>query len=216
MAKRFKRTQYIIAKQFQLRFSILLSVVGVAVTAIIGFILYGVLAKTQSLLLGTNIVLSPEVIDFLQQQRSLFLYSLLGTFVGVTVVLLVMGIFVSHRLAGPIFAIGRKMNDLSQGNFNATLHLRKNDEFQDLKDKFNNLVKSLQNQVKSELIKMNSVLGALKIALDNEGEPTKLHENLRSAYMELQSFYTYKKNLIERESAQSFKPADTTEDEVLV
>ena len=118
-----RRTQYIIAKSFQVRFALLLSGVGVAITSVIGFVLYGVLAKTQSLFVGTGIVLSPSVIEFLGEQRSLFVYSLLGTFLGVTLILLILGIFISHRLAGPIFALSRKMNDLAQGNFNATLRI---------------------------------------------------------------------------------------------
>ena len=58
-----RRTQYIIAKDFQLRFALLLSGVGLAVTSVIGFILYSVLARAQSLFVGTGMVLSPSLIE---------------------------------------------------------------------------------------------------------------------------------------------------------
>jgi len=211
-----RRTQYIIAKSFQVRFALLLSGVGVAITSVIGFVLYGVLAKTQSLFVGTGIVLSPSVIEFLGEQRSLFVYSLLGTFLGVTLILLILGIFISHRLAGPIFALSRKMNDLAQGNFNATLSLRKVDEFQDLKDRFNTLVHALQNQVKSELIKVNSVIESLKSVSEKASLSGEALDHLKSAFHELQSYYNYKKSLIEPSSPKSFKPSTTPEDEVLI
>lgn len=213
---RQRRTQYVIAKSFQLRFALLLSGVGVVVTSVIGFVLYSILARTQSLFIGTGMVLSPSVIEFLGEQRSLFIYSLLGTFLGVTLILMILGIFISHRLAGPIFALSRKMNDLAQGNFNSILSLRKADEFQDLKDKFNTLVHALQNQVKSELIKINSVIESLKKVSEKSSLSGDAADYFKSAFHELQSYYNYKKSLIEAPSSQTFKPANTPEDEVLI
>ena len=175
------------------------------------------LAKTQNLLADSGVALSPAAIEFLQQQRSLYLYSLFGTFIGVTLILMMLGIFISHRLAGPIFALTRRLNDLSQGNFNALLSLRKGDEFQDLKDKFNTLVHALQNQVKGELIKVHSVLDAIEMVLSKEKLSSESTDNLRSAFHELQAYYNYKKSLIDPQSSKSFKPAESSpEDEVLV
>ncbi|OGQ17474.1 MAG: hypothetical protein A3B70_06520 [Deltaproteobacteria bacterium RIFCSPHIGHO2_02_FULL_40_11] len=216
MAKYFKRTKYVIATQFQLRFAFLLTGVGVIVTAIVGYILHRVLVKTQGLLISTNIATSPDAIDFLRAQESLYTYALMGTFLGVTVTLLVLGIVISHRLAGPVFAIGRKMSDLAQGNFNATLQLRKSDEFQDLKDKFNTLVKALQNQVRSELLKLESITEDVKSVLDQVQEPKEMHDHLRSAYTELQAFYNYKKSLIDSQADKTYKPKETSQDEILV
>lgn len=212
---KIRRTQYLIAKGFQLRFAFLLSIVGIVVTAVVGIILFIVLAKTQTLFLKAGVVSSPDVIEFVRQQRSLYMYSLLSVFVGVTVVLLMLGIFVSHRLAGPIFALSRRMNDVAQGNFTVTLHLRKTDEFQELKDKFNTLVKGLQNQVKGELIKVDSVIESLKKVLEQRTVSGESAENLRSAFIELQSYYNYKKHLIEP-PPQNYKPSQSAEDEVLV
>lgn len=212
---RIRRTQYLIAKNFQVRFALLLSVVGIAVTAVAGIILYLVLAKIQRLLIDTGVVLSPDVIEFLRQQRSLYLYSLLGVFVGVTLILLMLGIFVSHRLAGPIFALGRKMNDVAQGNFLATLELRKTDEFQELKDKFNTLVKGLQNQVKAELVKVHAVIESLEKVSKQHALTGESADNLRAAFIELQSYYNYKKSLIEP-AQKSFKPSESPEDEILI
>ncbi|MEK7790858.1 MAG: HAMP domain-containing protein [Deltaproteobacteria bacterium] len=212
---RRRRTQYLVAKGFQIRFSLFLTVVGLFITAIIGFILYGMLIKTQSLLIGTGITTSPQVIDYLSEQRSTYLYSLFGIFVCVTLVLMIFGIFVSHRLAGPIFAISRKMNDLCHGNFNATLELRSADEFQELKEVYNTLVHALQNQVKSELIKVQSVIENLNTIIKQLSSEI-VQRDLRAALRELQAYYNYKKNLIEPSASTStYRPLEPTEDELL-
>lgn len=212
---RRRRTQYLVAKGFQIRFSLFLTVVGLFITAIVGFILYGMLIKTQSLLIGTGITTSPQVIDYLSEQRSMYLYSLFGIFVCVTLVLMIFGIFVSHRLAGPIFAISRKMNDLCHGNFNAILELRSADEFQELKEVYNTLVRALQNQVKSELIKVQSVIENLNTMIAQLSSET-VQRDLRAALRELQAYYNYKKNLIEPQaSASTYKPLEPIEDELL-
>ncbi len=212
---RRRRTQYLVARGFQIRFSLFLIVVGLTISAIVGFILYGMLIKTQSLLIGTGITTSPHVIDYLSHQRSTYLYSLLGIFVCVILALMIFGIFVSHRLAGPIFAISRKMNELCHGNFNATLELRSADEFQELKEVYNTLVHALQNQVKSELIKVQSVIENLNTMI-GQLSPETAQRDLRAVLCELQAYYNYKKNLIEPQAEEAtYKPLEPTEDELL-
>jgi len=215
-AGRIRRTKYLIAKGFQLRFAILLAGIGVTVSAIVGLVLYVVLARTQEMLVGTGIVMSPQVVDFLTAQRGLYVNSLLGVFFGVTLLLLVFGIFVSHRLAGPIFALSRKMNELAHGNFNAILTLRKGDELQDLKEQYNTLVHALRNQVQSELLKLSGMIESIEKVLGTEMLTTEEEHSLREVYRELQSYYTYKKSLIETSSTETFKPNQGPEDEILV
>lgn len=210
-----RRTQYLVAKSFQLRFSLFLTVVGLFITAGVGFILYGVLVKTQSLFIGTGIATSPQVIDYLSEQRGLYLYSLFGIFVCITLILMIFGIFVSHRLAGPIFAISRKMNELCHGNFNATLELRSADEFQELREIYNTLVHALQNQVRAELIKVQAVIESLTTMSDQVSSETAA-SHLRSTLRDLQAYYNYKKNLIEPQEQQTmYKPLEAIEDELL-
>ncbi len=216
MADLKRRTQILIAKSFQIRFAVLLSLVGIAVTAVVGIVLYIVFFRTQTLITQTNVILSQEVIEFLQYRHSLFVYSLFGTFVVVTLTLLVVGIYISHRLAGPIFALSRRMNDVAQGNFTAVLQLRETDEFQELKDKFNTLVRGLQNQVKGEIIKITSISDSLRKVLDSKTVSGQPLDQLKSAFLELQSYHNYKKSLIEPPTNQRFKPTEATEDEVLV
>lgn len=211
-----RRTQYVIARNFQLRFSILLVGVGLATTFAVGFILYAVLAKTEAVLVGTGVVTSPQVIDFVTEQRSLFIYAVVGIFIGVTSILMVLGIFISHRLAGPIFAISRKMTQLAHGDFNAKVFLRKGDEFHDLKDRFNTLVQALHNQVKSELLKIDETIKTLEKLLAEKQVSPEAEVDVKSTLRELKAYYVYKRNLIEPSSDATFIPAETADEEELI
>lgn len=49
----------------------------------------------------------------------------------------------SHRIAGPVFMIERKLKELGAGNFTGRLNLRKDDHFQDTSEVLNESVTSL-------------------------------------------------------------------------
>lgn len=49
----------------------------------------------------------------------------------------------SHRIAGPVFMIERKLKEIGAGNFTGRLNLRKDDHFQDTSEILNESVASL-------------------------------------------------------------------------
>jgi methyl-accepting chemotaxis protein len=53
----------------------------------------------------------------------------------------------SHKIAGPIYMIERRLNEVAAGDLTVRLKLRKNDHFHDTCDVLNNCVSSLQNKV---------------------------------------------------------------------
>jgi len=64
-----------------------------------------------------------------------------------------MSIFISHKVAGPIYRIKRSLVEIAEGNINLTVRLRKRDELHDLADCVNlvtdemrGLVRTLQNE----------------------------------------------------------------------
>jgi methyl-accepting chemotaxis protein len=63
-----------------------------------------------------------------------------------------MSIFISHKVAGPIYRIKRSLVEIAEGNINLTVRLRKRDELHDLADCVNlvtgemrGLVRTLRN-----------------------------------------------------------------------
>src|SRR3989338_4557344 len=103
------RTRYFIAQSFQLRFSILLVMVSLVVTTLIGIVLFRLVNQSLAVFISQRMVTHPEVLQLLQQQRSWILTTLLMTFLGIAVVLLLLGIYISHRLAGAALALSPPM-----------------------------------------------------------------------------------------------------------
>ncbi|MFC2075166.1 hypothetical protein ACFLRA_02725 [Bdellovibrionota bacterium] len=203
MAKKSKRKrtrkQFVVLREFQLRFSLLLAILGLLVTLVVGIIIYGVYDSNINILADKVDVTSPAVIDFLSSMRKDIFQSLVAVFVGVTAILMLLGIFMSHKMAGPVFALLRQMKLLSHGDFNATLLLRKGDEFQNLREGYNELVTSLQNRIKEDILRITRIrqdLGDRIDSLSKIGAPPTQVEELRALKDSLDLMYDEKNNLL--------------------
>jgi len=86
-------------------------------------------------------------------------------------------LFVTHRIAGPIFRIKRGIRDLADGRLNETIHLRKKDEFQDIAEELNALAARFRDSF--SLLKEKSSLLARDIEeLEQEIRDKKLDETM--------------------------------------
>lgn len=54
-----------------------------------------------------------------------------------------LSIFISHRIAGPLFKLKKAMEEAKGGNFDQRITFRKNDHFTELQDTFNEMVQNL-------------------------------------------------------------------------
>ena len=87
------------------------------------------------------------------------LHTLIALFAGVFFIyltaVLLMGIFFSQRIGGVIFAIKRTLNDIDSGRY-SELKLRRNDEFQDVMDAFNRVVRRLKENEEEKVARSAS------------------------------------------------------------
>lgn len=60
-------------------------------------------------------------------------------------VIVIISIIFSHRIAGPIYNIERKLDGVIQGDDTGFIHLRKGDELKELADKINKLISLVRN-----------------------------------------------------------------------
>jgi HAMP domain-containing protein len=69
---------------------------------------------------------------------------LLGGFAVVFLAFMAMiGLVISHRTAGPLYRIKRVIEEVALGNPSARIHLRPNDDFQDVAESFNKMMDAL-------------------------------------------------------------------------
>ncbi len=144
-----KRRQFWIEKTFQNRviWHFVVIVIGsifFSQSITVGFIkLKEIFAPaSQVLIYFSNTV---ETMVFSRVVEILWLPMLVSTLLGIFLVL-VFGLFYSHRIAGPLFNLKRTMRRVGEGNLKATMKIRKNDEFHDVEESFNQMVEAFHRR----------------------------------------------------------------------
>ncbi len=69
-----------------------------------------------------------------------------------------LSLFLSHRIAGPIYRFQKILREAEKGNLSTAVHLRKTDEFKELSRDFNLFFKNLSSQL-NEIKTLVSTLG---------------------------------------------------------
>ncbi len=139
------RKVFWVNRRFQIKYSALFMSVGLFLTLISLVFSYTYLKVTIEEISGHN----PVLID---RFSTPFLYSFLVLAITFSIVLFVIGKLISHRIAGPLFAFERFLNEILDGKGltkgGAALQLRAGDDFKHLE--------KLAEKIKAKLLKMNA------------------------------------------------------------
>jgi len=84
---------------------------------------------------------------FLQQQQSSMEIVFLVTAFVVAIFIVAYGIFLSHKVAGPLYRMNRYLEENRGSNTSEELKFRKDDYFPELADNFNKYIEELKNSV---------------------------------------------------------------------
>lgn len=167
----YRRKQYLINKPFQFKVMLFLSLM---VAAAIG--LTHLLAASYARLVASAAVTAeaarPAAAAAPGFMEGLWLPLMAALLLGIVGVL-ILGLFYSHRIAGPMFALKRVLQRVQNGDLGTAMHIRATDEFHDVEASFNQMVEGL-NQ------KMNSLRKAL-LALPGQ-EPRRVDSVLREHF----------------------------------
>jgi len=135
---RFKRKQYIIAKRFQLKYAgVILSLMFITAGCCAYIVYY-----TAMILLGEKLAnVYPQ--GHLAAIMNLVNFRILVSMLVVSPIVVCLGIYLSHKIAGPLFRIERVLDDMSKGDLSERIRLRKGDEMVSLANSVNRLTDSL-------------------------------------------------------------------------
>ncbi|MBI4041805.1 MAG: hypothetical protein HY390_08075 [Deltaproteobacteria bacterium] len=159
MQKKFIfRTQYLIHKDFQLRYAFLLASSAILVALIIGGIFLYSLKESYDVLIQAGMASHPKVQALIHYWKNFLSYTLVMILGMLILFLTLLGIIITHKMAGPIFVLKRKLQEIQKGKWQTPMHLRKGDEFQEMKDEFNQTLLYLQNETKKEIKTLSDIL----------------------------------------------------------
>lgn len=129
------RKQYLIKKGVQLRFMIVIIVSMILIASVTWYSIYTAVMQTlYSQFHGENLALIKHAITYKLLMRSLLLIFAIA----------IISVFISHRMAGPVYKFEQTIRALSQGKEVEEIRLRKRDEFYGLATAINALINSMK------------------------------------------------------------------------
>lgn len=141
--QQYKRTNFLINKRFQLRFAFFVCSWIFALSMIYPIVIFNIFEFfIKSFTDGNSVIpaMSADKVKTIENQVLVVLGIIQLVFLGITFILT---IFLSHRIAGPLFKLKRAIDEVRNGNLDQTIYFRKNDHFIELQDSFNEMVQSL-------------------------------------------------------------------------
>ena len=168
-----RRTRLFIARRLQIRFVSIILLVMFSTALISGYVVY---VTTASMFGEKLAVVYPQ--GLLMEIAKKVNFVLIVRLLIMTPVVVFIALFLSNRIAGPLYRIDRFLRKAAGGNYNIEMELRKGDELHDLSERLNRLVARLRAQKEKRLKITSSIMEELAKL---EGEASSLKDNKRIA-----------------------------------
>ena len=139
--KKIKRKRYVIAARFQFRY----------ILYILLFLYMGAEVAGYTVYYTTWVTLGEKLASVYPRGRLIYIFrdaniALLIRLILITPIFVIIGIILSHRIAGPIYRLGTYIDALIKGDYAHGLTLRKKDEFKQLAAKMSELCYDLRDR----------------------------------------------------------------------
>ncbi len=141
MKSQRKLRNYLIKRKMQFRITAKFVFFALVSSLLSGVLVYFTLWPTLSRFIP------PEVSPIL---RANFVFILFWNSVSIVLLIFVIGILITHRIAGPLYHIEAKLDKALRGEHIVLIHLRKGDELQELAHKINALFQELEEPKDSQ------------------------------------------------------------------
>jgi len=139
-----RRRQYIVYKLFQFKFIyILVALLVVTVGAAHGLASWAAKWLVKDLSMVQAAAPVPVSVNI---PWEIFGISVLITIILGTVLVLILGMIYSHRIAGPMFSLKRVLERVSDGDLTTVMHIRAKDEFHDVEASVNQMLTGLKQK----------------------------------------------------------------------
>ncbi len=154
----FRRRILLINRPFQIRFA-----VYVCSWLFVLSVIYPMLVSQLYDWFTRYIAADPSspMMPFLAKSRQDMLFWLTLMQVCFMLMTFLMSLFMSHRIAGPMFKLSKSLNGLRNGSL-ARLGFRKNDHFQEVATDYNFMIESVSDQISTSKVHLERALASAK------------------------------------------------------
>jgi len=161
--KPYKRKQYFIHKKIQIKYALL----TISLLVLYTIILLMAIFAPYIMALFSDLPLSQksEAAEVL-----LLLHKYIWPGIGLVIILFgVLSIFITHKLAGPVFVFERMTRNIAAGDLTVRAKLRRGDDLRDLEKNFNQMADNLESlliKLEEEHKKLSSYVSKLRRELE--------------------------------------------------
>ncbi len=181
----FKR-KYIVNKELQFHIAIVMIMEIVLIAVVMSTIIICLNDYYQEIF---QYIAGPtELRTPLQEINKPVWYFMLGSVSFSLVVFALVGIFLSHKIAGPLYRLKRVMIDIGKGRLPREVKFRKGDHMHDMADALNEMVQGLKDrdkQTRETIDKMESLISELTSVLNDSNQTQKRNEVIQQHLGEL-------------------------------
>jgi signal transduction histidine kinase len=149
----YKRNTYLINPEFQIKFSLYVCGLVFVSSIIYPLTIYDLITSFITFMASKN----PQVASQLEGKRSSLILILSLWQIGFTVLVFIICIFFSHKIAGPMYKLQKFLRAKKDGLESGKLFFRKGDYFQEVADDFNDVFEELEEQHNQDLVYLNEV-----------------------------------------------------------
>lgn len=161
-----RRKNYYIKKKFQRDFILKFLILVVAGVFISGAIIYLLSRGTLTTTFDNSRLAIRNTADYM---LPVVLLSSAAVMIIIGFAAIIMTLFISHKIAGPLYRIGKDVDELAGGNLNVRFVLRGGDEIKELAHKLDDMALSFS----SRALAIKKALGSLESSLKDISPETK-------------------------------------------
>jgi methyl-accepting chemotaxis protein len=170
-----RRKNYYIKKKFQRDFILKFLILVISGVLIFGAIIYFMSGRALTTTFDNSRLAIRSTSDYILPS---VLFSSIAVMIITGFAAVIMTLFVSHKIAGPLYRIGKDIDEFASGNLHVRFILRGGDEIKELAGKLDEMAVSLRSKVAA----IDAALGGLESSSgDASPETRKNIQNLREA-----------------------------------
>lgn len=132
-----RRRRFVIEREFQYRLTLRICMIASLVFLVFCGALLFIMRVNYEALVQNALLQMPEMVPQLQRDFRLSLTAIVSMLILMVSVIFGVGLILTQRLAGPLYALRRQLHGFSRGQRGVRLSLRSGDDFLPLAESFN-------------------------------------------------------------------------------
>jgi methyl-accepting chemotaxis protein len=174
-----KLSNYMLDKNLQLRYVLLVSMLSAVIAGALGYMIYDQRRTASESIERDLKVLTQadashqefqeQVASGLESDDQMLVYKMIAVGLGLVVILSAYLVIMTHKVAGPLFKVSMYFEQMADGRLGKVTPLRRGDMLQDFFGDFKDMHESLRARSVADVEAMERALGALR-ASHNEAD----------------------------------------------